>query len=170
VHLLRHAREGLARWESVSDAPDWRGLRVMEKIARGVLAASRLPVGPAKLVEAERLRKHLRRWLQVERHGEAAPSLRKFLTKHEDELWWWTQDGVAAHNNPVEQGLRPHIAKERKLSWGSRTTGGADRFAALASVMQTAKMHGLGLEQLAHGLLGGANDPFGFGTGPPTPS
>jgi hypothetical protein len=126
VHLLRHARRGIERWESISDAPDWRGLRVLEKIARGVLAASRLPEGEAKRVEAERLRAHLTRWLSVEREGEAAQSLQKFLTKHEGELRWWAEVGVAAHNNLAEHGLRPHIAKKRKLSWGSRTLGGAE--------------------------------------------
>jgi len=170
VHLLRHARRGLERWETVSDAPDWRGLRVLETIARGVLTAARLPEGEAKRVEARRLRSHLARWLKVEREGEAAQSLRKFLTKHGDELWWWAEVGVAAHNNLAEQGLRPHIAKKRKLSRGSRTFGGAERFAALASVVQTGKMRGLGLHELGQRVVGGLPDPFGFGAGPPSDS
>ncbi len=170
VHLLRHARRGLERWESISDAPDWRGLRVLEKIARGVLEASRLPEGQEKRVEAERLRAHLARWVKVEREGEAAQSLQKFLTKHEGELWWWAEVGVAAHNNLAEQGLRPHIAKKRKLSWGSRTLGGAERFAALASVVQTGKMRGVRLQELGERVLGGSKDPFGFGAGPPSDS
>jgi len=167
VHLLRHARRGLERWETISDAPDWRGLRVLEKIARRVLAASHLPEGEAKSAEARRLRAHLARWLKVEREGEAAQALQKFLTKHEDELWWWAEVDVAAQNNLAEQGLRPHIAKKRKLSWGSRTMGGAERFAALASVVQTGKMHGVGLSELGARVLGGQPDPFGFGSGPP---
>lgn len=167
VHLLRHARRGLERWETISDAPDWRGLRVLEKIARGVLAASHRPEGKAKKDEARRLRAHLARWLKVEREGEAAQSLQQFLTKHEDELWWWAEVGVAAHNNLAEQGLRPHIAKKRKLSWGSRTLGGAERFAALASVVQTGKMQGVGLRELGVRVLNGQQDPFGFGAGPP---
>ncbi|MGC2034913.1 MAG: IS66 family transposase [Thermoplasmata archaeon] len=169
VHLLRHARRGLERWESVSDAPDWRGLRVLEKIARGVLAAARLSDESARRAEGARLRAHLVRWLQVEREGEAAQALRKFLTKHEDELWWWAEAGVAAQNNLAEQGLRPHIAKKRKLSWGSRTLGGAERFAALASVVQTGKMHGLSLRELGASVLSGQSNPFGFGPGPPNP-
>jgi hypothetical protein len=168
VHLLRHARRGLEQWETISDAPDWRGLRVLEKIARGVLEASHLPEGEAKRVEAERLRAHLARWLSVEREGEAARSLQKFLTKHEGELWWWAEVGVAAHNNLAEQGLRPHITKKRKLSWGSRTFGGAERFAALASVVQTGKMRGVRLDELGGRVLNGQNDPFGFGSGPPS--
>ena len=167
VHLLRHARRGLERWESVSDAPDWRGRRVLEKIARGVLAAARLSEKSARRAEAARLRAHPLRWLKVEREGEAAQALRKFLTKHEGELWWWAEVGVAAHNNLAEQGLRPHIAKKRKLSWGSRTLGGAERFAALASVVQTGKMRGMGLAELGAKVLGGRPDPFGFGAGPP---
>jgi hypothetical protein len=167
VHLLRHARRGLERWETISDAPDWRGLRVMEKIARGVLAASRLPEGEAKRAEAHRLRAHLARWLRIEREGEAAQSLQQFLTKHVEELGWWAEVGVAAHNKLAEQGLRPHIAKKRKLSWGSRTLGGAERFAALASVVQTGKMPGVELRELGARAFNGQHDPFGFGAGPP---
>lgn len=167
VHILRHARRGLERWESVSDAPDWRGLRVLEKIARGVLTAARLSDESARRTEGARLRAHLARWLKVERSGEAAHSLQKFLTKHSEELWWWAAVGVAAHNNLAEQGLRPHIAKKRKLSWGSRTLGGAERFAALASVVQTGKMRGMGLAELGARVLSGRADPFGFGAGPP---
>jgi hypothetical protein len=74
---------------------------------------------------------------------------------------------VAAHNNLAEQGLRPHIAKKRKLSWGSRTLGGAERFATLASVVQTGKMPGVGLADLGAKVLSGRPDPFGFGAGPP---
>lgn len=74
---------------------------------------------------------------------------------------------MAAHNNLAEQGLRPYIAKERKLSWGSRTLGGAERFAALASVVQTGKMQGRGLAELGARVLGGRPDRFGFGAGPP---
>jgi hypothetical protein len=118
VHILRHARRGLERWETVSDAPDRRGLRVLATIARGVLAASRLPDGEVKRAESKRLRAHLARWLAVEREGEAAQSLRKFLTTHSDELWWWSEVGVAAHNNLAEQGLRPHIAKKRSCRGG----------------------------------------------------
>ncbi len=168
VHILRHARRGLEGWETISDAPDWRGLRVLEKIARGVLAAAHRPEGRARRAEADRLKAHLQRWLQVEREGEAAQALQKFLTKHSDELWWWAELGVAAHNNLAEQGLRPHISKKRKLSWGSRTVGGAERFAQLASVVQTAKMRGIGLAELGARVLGGEKDPFGFGAGPPT--
>jgi hypothetical protein len=168
VHILRHARRGLEQWETVSDAPDWRGLRVLEKIARGVLAASHLPEGERKRAEAGRLRDHLARWIQVEREGEAALALRKFLTTHGGELWWWAELGVAAHNNLAEQGLRPHIAKKRKLSWGSRTFGGAERFATLASVVQTGKMRGVSLRELGARVLRGERDPFGLGPGPPS--
>ena len=166
VHLLRHARRGLERWESVSDAPDGRGLRVLERIARGVLSVARLSDERARRAEAARLHAHLVRWLKVEREGEAAQALRRFLTKHEEKLWWWEM-GVAALNNLAEQGLRPHIAKKRKLSWGSRTFVGAERLAAVASVVQTGTMQGVGLVELEARVLNGRAGPFGFGAGPP---
>lgn len=167
VHLLRHALKGLEGWERPSDTPDYRGLRALEKIARGVLHAAKLEDGGTKRREARRLKLHLRRWLRVERDGTEALALQKFLTKRWDELWWWAEVGVAAHNNLAEQGLRPHIAVKRKLSWGSRTLGGAARTAALASVAQTGRMQGISLKELGTRVLHGQLNPFQFGPGPP---
>ena len=99
VHILRHARRGLERRESVSDASGRLGLRVMEKIMRGVLTAARLSDERARRAEGKRLRVHLARWVRVERKGEGAQALRKFLTKHEDELWWWAEVGAVSHRN-----------------------------------------------------------------------
>jgi hypothetical protein len=132
-----------------------------------VLSAARLRDASARRAEGTRFRAHLARWLSVEREGEAAQALQKFLSKREGELWWWAEVAVAAHNNLAEQGLRPHIAKNRKLSWGSRTLGGAERVAALASVVQTGKMQGTGPAELEARVLAGRPNPFGFGAGPP---
>jgi hypothetical protein len=148
-------RPGLARAEG--DGEDRSG-------RAGRLAPTRRT---EKAAEAQRLKAHLARWLKVEREGEAAQSLQKFLTRHGEELWWWAEGGAAAHNNLAEQGLRPHIAKKRKLSWGSRTFGGAERFIRLASVAQTGKMRGMVLGEVGARLLEGQRNPFGFGSGPP---
>ncbi len=129
-----------------------RGLGALEKSARSVRAAARLPDERARRAEAARQRTHLVRWLQVAREGEAAQARRKFLTKHEGELGWGAEVGVAAHDHRAEQGLRPRIAKKCKLSRGSRTLGGAERFAALAGVVETGKMQrGLGSPSSGHG-------------------
>ena len=87
-----------------------------------------------------------------------------------DELWWWAEIGVDAHNNVAEQGLRPHIAVKRKLSWGSRTNRGADRTALLASMVRTGKMQGISFRELGNRVLQGQANPFQFGPGPPAPS
>ena len=101
-----------------------------------------------------------------EREGSVAQALRKFLTKHWDELWWWSEVGVDAHNNRAEQGLRPHIAVKRKLSWESRTPRGADRTALLASVIQTGLLQGIHYRELGARVLR-EDSPFQFGAGPP---
>ena len=168
VHLLRKARQGQEGWEKTSDAPDWRGLRAMEKLARRILEVARWPQGEDKTAEARKLKVRVRRWLQVEREGSVAQALRKFLTKHWDELWWWSEVGVDAHNNRAEQGLRPHIAVKRKLSWESRTPRGADRTALLASVIQTGLLQGIHYRELGARVLREVS-PFQFGAGPPAP-
>ncbi len=140
----------------------------MEKLARRILEVARWPQGEEKTAEARKLKARVRRWLQVEREGSVAQALRKFLTKHWDELWWWSEVGVDAHNNRAEQGLRPHIAVKRKLSWESRTPRGADRTALLASVIQTGLLQGIHYRELGARVLRGES-PFQFGAGPPAP-
>jgi hypothetical protein len=169
VHFLRQVKHGLEGWEAPSDRPDWRGLRVAEKIRRRVLEVAKWLEGPEKTTEARRLKTWTRRWLKVERDGPEAKALRKYWTKHWDELWGWAEAGVDAHNHLAEQGLRAHIAVKRKLSWGSRTNKGADRTALLASVIQTGKMQGLSFRELGAKVLQGQANPFQFGPGPPNP-
>ena len=81
-----------------------------EEIAHGVRAAARPNDHEVKRAEADRLRAHRTRWVKVERDGEAAQALQKFLSKHGGELGWWAELGGAAHSNLAEQGLRPRIA------------------------------------------------------------
>jgi transposase len=168
VHLLRKAKQGQEGWERPSDAPDWRGLRVMEKLSRRILEVAKWPTGEEKTREAKRLMAWARRWLGVRREGTVALALQKYGSKHWDELWWWAEMGVDAHNNIAEQGLRPHIAVKRKLSWGSRTKKGADRTALLASVIQTGQLQGIAYRELGARVLKG-EIPFQFGPGPPDP-
>ena len=168
VHLLRKAKQGQEGWERPSDAPDWRGLRAMEKLSRRILEVAKWPAGEEKTREAKRLMSWARRWLGVRREGTVALALQKFLTKHWNELWWWAETDGEAHNNRAEQGLRPHIAVKRKLSWGSRTKKGADRTALLASVIQTGQLQGISYRELGARILKGES-PFQFGPGPPDP-
>jgi hypothetical protein len=77
--------------------------------------------------------------------------------------------GQCGAGRVTEQGLRPHIAVKRKLSWGSRTNEGADRTALLASVIHTGKMQGISFRELGVKVLDRQTNPFQFGPGPPTP-
>ena len=104
----------------------------------------------------------------VRREGTVALALQKFLTKHWCELWWWAETDGEAHNNRAEQGLRPHIAVKRKLSWGSLTEKGADRTTLLASVIRTGQLQGISYRELGARILKGES-PFQFGPGPPDP-
>ena len=133
------------------------------------LGGAKWPTGEEKTREAKRLMAWARRWLGVRREGTVALALQKYGSKHWGELWWWAEMGVDAHNNIAEQGLRPHIAVKRKLSWGSRTKKGADRTALLASVIQTGKMQGIPFRELGSRVLHGRENPFHFGPGPPAP-
>jgi transposase len=70
-----------------------------------------------------------------------ARTLVKRLRKHRDSLLsFLTVPGAEFHNNRAERQLRP-IVIFRKLSFGNRTEVGAHRFAAMASVIETARLN-----------------------------
>ena len=69
-----------------------------------------------------------------------ALTLVKRLQKHRDSLLNFLDvPGAEFHNNRAERQLRP-VVIFRKLSFGNRTAAGAHRFAALASVIETARL------------------------------
>ena len=69
-----------------------------------------------------------------------ALTLVKRLRKHRDSLLkFLTVPGAEFHNNRAERQLRP-VVIFRKLSFGNRTEAGAHRFAAMASVIETARL------------------------------
>ncbi|MEI7436035.1 MAG: transposase [bacterium] len=64
----------------------------------------------------------------------------KRLQKHRDSLLnFLNVPGAEFHNNRAERQLQP-IVIFRKLSFGNRTEAGAYRFAAMASVIETARL------------------------------
>lgn len=69
-----------------------------------------------------------------------ARTLVKRLRKHRDSLLkFLTVPDAEFHNNRAERQLRP-VVIFRKLSFGNRTESGARRFAAMASVIETARL------------------------------
>lgn len=69
-----------------------------------------------------------------------ALTLVKRLRRHRDSLLnFLAVPGAEFHNNRAERQLRP-VVIFRKLSFGNRTESGAHRFAAMASVIETARL------------------------------
>lgn len=69
-----------------------------------------------------------------------ALTLVKRLRKHRDSILAFLKvPGAEFHNNRAERQLRPAVIF-RKLSFGNRTEAGAHRFAALVSVIETARL------------------------------
>jgi transposase len=69
-----------------------------------------------------------------------ALTLVKRLHKHRESILAFLKvPGAEFHNNRAERQLRPAVIF-RKLSFGNRTAAGAHRFAAMASVIETARL------------------------------
>ena len=101
-----------------------------------------------------------RRVTQIEQHLDqllarpvktpAAQALLKRYRKHRQHLLVFLYDpAVPHHNNDAERALRPSVV-HRKVTGGFRSAWGAHAYAALASVIDTAKLRG----QSVFGTLG----------------
>ena len=75
--------------------------------------------------------------------------------------------GRGGPQQPRRAGAEAARREDAQALMGSRALGGAERFAAVASVVQTGKMQVAGLHELGARVMSGRTDPFGFGAGPP---
>ncbi len=100
------------------------------------------------------LESHLDQLLRRPVRTPAAQPLLKRYRKHRQHLFVFLHDPqVPAHNNACERALRPSVV-HRKVTGGFRSQWGAEAYAALASVIDTAKLRGQSVfETLVH-LMG----------------
>ena len=104
--------------------------------------------------QVQRLEKRLDKLLQKEPRRKLARALfRRFVT-HRDKLLWFLHDPrVPFHNNACERALRPAVI-HRKVIGGFRSEWGAQAYAALASVIDTAKLRGQPIFRTLVNLMG----------------
>lgn len=91
--------------------------------------------------------------LDDEASGENGRRLQKRYRKHHDSLFTFLhREDVPADNNASERALRKPVV-HRKVSGGFRSTWGAEAYATVATVLQTARKHGhAALETLTDAL------------------
>ena len=88
------------------------------------------------------LERRLDRLLHKRPRPKAAHALFKRYVKYRDRLLVFLYDPrVPFHNNACERALRPSVV-HRKVTGGFRSQWGAEAYAALASVIDTAKLRG----------------------------
>ena len=87
-------------------------------------------------------------------HNPLAQALLKRYRKHRDHLLVFLRDPkVPPHNNDAERALRGSVV-HRKVTGGFRSDWGAQAYAAVASVIDTAKLHGQRSFDALLGLFG----------------
>jgi hypothetical protein len=114
-------------------------------------SASALRTGALPAATATRLQRGMHRALKtmtaLEPPESRALTLVKRLRTHRDSLLRFLKvPGAEFHNNRAERQLRP-VVIFRKLSFGNRTEAGAHRFAAMASVIETARLQNQNLHE-----------------------
>ena len=92
--------------------------------------------------------------LTEDQTGTAAQQLYQRYVKHRDHLLVFLQEPeVPPTNNACESALRPSVI-HRKVTNGFRSERGAQGYAALATVLETAKLHGQNLFETLVELMG----------------
>jgi transposase len=90
----------------------------------------------------------------------AARALVKRYRKHRAHLLTFLHDPqVPHHNNDAERALRPSVV-HRKVTGGFRSAWGAHAYAALASVIDTAKLRGQSVFATLVALMGSPVLPY----------
>jgi transposase len=89
-----------------------------------------------------------------------ARKLQKRYLKHREHLFVFLyRDDVSPTNNVSESALRPSVV-HRKVTGGFRSQWGADAYAALASVIDTAALKGINAFEAIQSLLGKPSLPI----------
>jgi transposase len=105
------------------------------------------------------LEKCLKQLLQRTFHG-LGENLLKRYRKYQDSLFVFLyRFDVPAHNNACERALRPSVI-HRKVMGSFRSDWGAQGYAALATILNTAKRHGQSTFQKLVALMGQPVLPF----------
>ena len=92
-------------------------------------------------------------------HPEACKLQKRYL-KHREHLFVFLyRDDVSPTNNVSERALRPSVI-HRKVTGGFRSQWGANAYAALASVIDTAAINGLNAFDALQALLGNPSLPL----------
>lgn len=151
AHLARTARD----WQKLADAgsPDFaffqavklfvkRGCEFHRLRGKGLLDMATLAAEKAWLRD-ELLR--LEKWAVTRK--KALTLQARIVNYHDDWLVFVDDARVPPTNNLAERALRPLVVL-RKITFGHRSLGGGERMAALMTVAETARRHGLRASQI----------------------
>jgi transposase len=157
VHQVRNLQGLIERW------PRLRWARQMQQLFRSAMHLSkrreRLSATGYGL-RLQVLERRLERLLQSCPAPKAAHALYKRYVKHRKHLFVFLYDArVPFHNNACERALRPAVI-HRKVIGGFRSAWGAQAYAALSSVIDTAKLQERNVFQTLVDLMGKPVLPF----------
>lgn len=153
----------------IDQAPRLQWARELQALFRAAIhlgnrrTALTKPGFARRVTEVERW---LDRWLARPVKTPAAGALVKRYRKHRAHLLVFLHDpAVPPHNNASERALRPSVV-HRKVTGGFRSAWGAHAYAALASVIDTAKLRGQPVFDTLVALMGQPVLPYLTAPGP----
>ena len=142
VHLIRDIRKEL------EVIPGNRYLIGLEKRTAKLIRIAR-ELAASKITEWKRNKKSAQATKLLKEMLAAKPpnrkvcqTLAKRLKRYKNSMLTFLEiPGMDCHNNRAERQLRP-VVLFRKVSFGNRTDEGAERYSALATVVETARLQG----------------------------
>ena len=151
VHQIRNLQGLIERCPHLRWA---RELQVLLRTAIHLANRRQALTGPGFQRRVTQLERQLERLLERPVKTPTAQALLKRYRKHWDHLFVFLHDPrVPFHNNACERALRPSVV-HRKVTGGFRSRWGADAYAAIASVIGSAKLRGQSAFEALVSLLG----------------
>jgi len=141
VHLLREVKRFEAKQDFV-DSKEWRDCKrwLHRLVGDARRAQERLADPLARAEECGALMARAASFGEKEWTHKYAKTLGKLVGQYHEHLFTFlAHDQVAWENNHAERALRPMVVN-RKMSFGSRSTEGAQRRCVVQSVAQSARL------------------------------
>jgi len=143
AHLLRELRDTTARRAELAHHPFFRKCKTLVKAMLKLKTRRQTLAPPAYEHQVTLLEARLDALIKPPwTDDDDARRLSERLRKYRDKLTTFLHhDAVDGTNNAAERALRPAVVM-RKITGGSRSAGGAQAWAILASIMRTAEQQG----------------------------
>ncbi len=131
AHILRHSKKACEKYPNSEEAKIFHtNIKSLHQNAKKVKKLKR---------NRTLFENRLKRLTSKRFYNPELKKLKKFLTRHFDELFLFLEENIESTNNAAERAIRNDVVI-RKISGGNRSPAGRHDYEVISSVIQTCQM------------------------------